>query len=692
MDITVNASPQPVREGDFRYSNVESEYGANTLYFTRGGRPYVVIAGELHFSRVPARRWRETLLKMRECGLNTVSTYVFWNHHEPYRGAFDFSGDRDITAFLTVCRDIGMACVLRIGPWCHGEALWGGFPGFVERMKGKRSDDGEYLKAVRDYWVQLYERTARFMDGETVIAIQLENEYGGPIDHLRTLRRIAEEIGFRAPFFTMTAWPDGHAYPDFLPMTGGYPDAPWENRKAPMEPNNRFAVASARTDAEMGIDALDDPPHTYDGVPFASCETGPGNQVTQLRRPYIGEKDGWGVGFAKFAAGANWLGYYMFCGGANPPGSLLQESRASGYGNDYPIIDYDFQAPISRWGVCRPHGDRLRLMHLFINEFDPDICRKPTYCPKWPTADPHDVSFLRYCVRMDENGSGYFFAGSYEKGLEYPEFRDVRVTVRFGGKKIVLPAIDVVPGAMFFYPFGLDIDGVRFDYVLAQPVAKTRRGDETVCYFVRCEGIEPVCSADGREIPLDLSDEGVLVGGVRLIVMDHEKARGFHFIDGRAFFSDGTVWRDGTDVFCEKEEEADLPGFALSRCEKKDLPYDEYLLSEGERAYYELSVPVGEVERHPDVRVAFAFGGLNLQVFCGDTLINDCFNIDGTFEMRLRDFLPFLRTDPKLTIRTVPRTRTGVSDVYIEKPVPYGKNSLALTSARAVGVTKLFEI
>lgn len=95
----------------------------------------------------------------------------------------------------------------------------------------------------------------------------------------------------------------------------------------------------------------------YDNVPFASCETGPGNQVTQHRRPYISEKDGYGVGFAKFARGLVLLGYYMFCGGRNPNDRLMQENRLTGYPNNYPVIDYDFQAPLSRCGVCRAHGE-----------------------------------------------------------------------------------------------------------------------------------------------------------------------------------------------------------------------------------------------------------------------------------------------------------------------------------------------
>ena len=74
MKIEIIAKPKEVKAGNFNYSNIKSEYGCNTQYFTKGGKPYTVIAGELHFPRLPRERWRETLLKMRECGINTVST------------------------------------------------------------------------------------------------------------------------------------------------------------------------------------------------------------------------------------------------------------------------------------------------------------------------------------------------------------------------------------------------------------------------------------------------------------------------------------------------------------------------------------------------------------------------------------------------------------------------------------------
>ena len=109
-----------------------------------------------------------------------------------------------------------MPCILRIGPWCHGEAARGGFPARIDRMKGRRSDDPAYLKEVRVYWEALYHETAPFMDGRTVLGIQLENEYGGPVTHLKTLRRMAEEIGSPVKAVLYVFWMGVRAFPFFL--------------------------------------------------------------------------------------------------------------------------------------------------------------------------------------------------------------------------------------------------------------------------------------------------------------------------------------------------------------------------------------------------------------------------------------------------------------------------------------------
>ena len=685
MKIEIIAKPKEVKAGNFNYSNIKSEYGCNTQYFTKGGKPYTVIAGELHFSRLPRERWRETLLKMRECGINTVSTYVFWNYHEEIKGKFDFSGNKDISAFLSICRDIDMPCILRIGPWCHGEVIRGGFPKRINKLTKKRCNNPKYLAEVKEYWQGLYKEVKPYFDGETVIGIQLENEYTDSTEHIRTLRKIAEKIGFKAPFFTMTAWPSGKPDNDFLPMMGGYPDAPWTYGKTALKPNNRFAITPAKTEDEIGGDLFKSKQEqrgAYDDVPYASCETGPGNQVTQHRRPYISEKDGYGVCFAKFASGVNWLGYYMFCGGANPNDRLMQENRLTGYPNNYPIIDYDFQAPISRYGVCRPHGDRLRLMHLFINEFDNEICTKQEYFPKWKSNDPTDISFLKCSVRADKNASGYFFASTYEKGLKYNDFEDVNVTFAINNKKVSLPDIDIKAGTMIFYPFNITLGSVYFDYILAQPIVKTVVDGKTVCHFVECDGIKPKCSVNGKEI--DLKEE-TQIDDVKIIVIPYEKAKQFHFINGKVYFLDGTVYVDDDKVYCEQISDIDVKNeITLTKTSKQKLPYNYFLYSTGKRGYYELRLPKNILKNRFDVVLEFCFDGLNLQVFSGKTLINDYFNINRKFVMHLRDYKEYIKKDNTLVIRTAPKTKFGISNVYNEIDVPLNSNYLSLKSAKIV--------
>ncbi|MGN0468398.1 MAG: beta-galactosidase [Acutalibacteraceae bacterium] len=693
MRIQISANSKPVKQENFNYSNIKSPYGANTQYFTKNGEPFTVIAGELHFSRLPKARWRETLLKMRECGLNTVSTYIFWNYHEEIKGKFDFDGNKDIAAFLSICRDIDTPCILRIGPWCHGEVIRGGFPKRINRMVKKRCDNPKYLAEVKDFWTGLCKEVKPFLDGETVIGIQLENEYTGSTEHIRTLRKIAEEIGFKTPFFTMTAWPAGVPDNDFLPTMGGYPDAPWMMGKKALKPNNRFAITPAKTEGEIGGDLFknnQEQKGAYDDVPYAFCETGPGNQVTQHRRPYISEKDGYGVGFAKFASGANWLGYYMFCGGANPNDRLMQENRLTGYPNNYPIIDYDFQAPISRYGVCHPHGDRLRLMHLFINEFDRGICTKQAYFPEWKSNNPNDISFLKCSVRADEQGSGYFFASTYEKGLQYNNFKDVNVEFVMKDKTVKLPSIDIKAGSMFFYPFNIRLGTVDFDYILAQPIVKSEADGKTVCYFVECEGISPKCSVNGKEIYLDFSKNGTDIDNVKIIVIPFEKAKQFHFINGKSYFLDGTVYCDNGKIYCEQITDIDLKTeITLRKCKKRKLPYNYFLYSTGKRSYYELKLPKNILENSFDVVLEFDFDGLNLQVFSGKTLINDYFNIDRKFVMHLRDYKQYIEQNNTLIIRTAPKTKFGISNVYNEIPIPLYSSKLVLKEAKEILLTEV---
>ena len=68
--------------------------------FQFDGHPYQILSGEMHYPRVPRAYWHDRFRKARAMGLNTITTYVFWNIHEPRPGVYDFSGQNDIAEYI----------------------------------------------------------------------------------------------------------------------------------------------------------------------------------------------------------------------------------------------------------------------------------------------------------------------------------------------------------------------------------------------------------------------------------------------------------------------------------------------------------------------------------------------------------------------------------------------------------------
>ena len=70
--------------------------------FYMDGEKYTVFSGAMHYFRIPKEYWHDRLLKLKECGFNTVETYTPWNLHEPKEGEFDFSGNLDLEGYITM--------------------------------------------------------------------------------------------------------------------------------------------------------------------------------------------------------------------------------------------------------------------------------------------------------------------------------------------------------------------------------------------------------------------------------------------------------------------------------------------------------------------------------------------------------------------------------------------------------------
>ena len=99
--------------------------------FLFDGQPYQIISGEMHYPRVPRAYWRDRLRKARAMGLNTITTYVFWNLHEPRPGVYDFTGQNDIAEYIREAQQEGLNVILRPGPYVCAEWDLGGYPSWL---------------------------------------------------------------------------------------------------------------------------------------------------------------------------------------------------------------------------------------------------------------------------------------------------------------------------------------------------------------------------------------------------------------------------------------------------------------------------------------------------------------------------------------------------------------------------------
>ena len=488
------------------------EINANSRFLTLGGSPWFPVMGEFHFSRCPAAVWRDELLKMKAGGIQVVATYIFWNHHEEIQGRFDWNGNCDLRRFVELCAALDLYSYPRIGPWAHGEARLGGFPDWLAAACPRtRQDDLAYLKFVEVFYRQIAAQLTGLLwkDGGPVIGIQLENELANRPDHIRTLKRVARAVGFDVPLYTMTGWGLAQVPQDeVIPVFGGYPDAPWDHEIEDWSRDSRklYFFSPVRDQQVLGVDLRADPNAPDQAYlaryPFGTCELGGGVQVTYHRRPFIQPRDVSAVALTRLGSGANWLGYYMYHGGTQPLGQLstLQESQDTGYPNDLPVRSYDFQAPLGEFGQVREHYHRLRLLHLFLQDFGAQLARMPSILPDRQPPDLDNNSVVRWAARSDGE-RGFIFINNYQRIEHLPGRLGVQFELRLKDTVLRLPAapLAVPAGLHAIWPFHLDLGGARLVYATAQPVCRLDSADLPCFVFAADEGLPAEFSFDGGE-------------------------------------------------------------------------------------------------------------------------------------------------------------------------------------------------
>jgi len=493
----------------------------NSRYLTIGGIPRIPVMGELQYSRMPRERWEDEILKMKAGGVTVIATYSFWNHHEEIEGEFDWSGNKDLRAFVQLCGRLGMLVYPRIGPWSHGEARNGGTPDWILRKKfiADRSLDPVYQQYVERYFRQigLQLKGLMYKDGGPVVGIQLENEYwkgkaGEP--YIYWLKQMALKYGMDVPLYTVTGWGNGSIPAnEVIPLWGGYPDESWAPDIEKITRCDNYTFSSFRDDATIG-NALVKKKEGYDYSmdPYFTCELGVGIFNSIHRRPVIGALDGLALISSRIGSGGNLLGYYIFAGGSNPPGiySTMQEDKdETGWWSELSPISYDFQAAIGENGLPAPSYYTVKGMNYFLDEFGRLLApMEPVFAARQDGGKPGRggggaaraaEDGLQYAARVKGNG-GFLFGINYCRNNQRPVQRQVQFRVKLRDRTLVFPSapVDLPDSSLFIWPMGLDMDGVELDYATAQPLF--HKEDGSVWVFMQDADLLP---------ELSLGEEGI---------------------------------------------------------------------------------------------------------------------------------------------------------------------------------------
>ena len=97
----------------------------------RGAEPvrHLAVRGAaMHYWRTPRAAWRRCLDGLARLGVTVVESYVPWGVHERVGGGHDWTGDRDLGAWLDEVAAAGLVAALRPGPHINAELTYFGFP------------------------------------------------------------------------------------------------------------------------------------------------------------------------------------------------------------------------------------------------------------------------------------------------------------------------------------------------------------------------------------------------------------------------------------------------------------------------------------------------------------------------------------------------------------------------------------
>lgn len=420
-------------------------------FLIRGQRTFLT-AGDLHYSRVPRALWHDRLLRLKRLGYNTVQTYVFWSYHEAHEGKFDFTGDRDLDAFLKEIKGLGMYACVRIGPYVNAEWGGGGWPVWLRFKPGVqvRDDNPEFYKYMDRWLGKLMPIVAanQINRGGAVILVQLENEdsrgTGTQLDNAyhRHLRDKCLALGLEVPH-----WFSGLNHSDDpagdSPFDYSSQSSPWYTTEFW---TGWFAVYGSEERAKARTRAT------------------------------------WNV----LANGGAGYTHYLAAGGTN----------FETWGSDQTGASYDFGAPIGQTGDVRDFAYGVKRANLFATTFSRILANSHN------TTDQHAgaANGFRVSARSSPAGTILFLKNDGGDGAK-AQVKDKAGKLVPTAGPMTLAANEILPIVMGYAL----IPGVRLDLCAARVLGIATQGDVTTLVVYGPPG-------DPAEVRFTVPAQGVQIG------------------------------------------------------------------------------------------------------------------------------------------------------------------------------------
>lgn len=336
-----------------------------------GGNAEIILCASLFYFRNPRAHWQERMEQLKAYGYNAIDVYFPWNFHESGEGIWDFSGERDVEAFLQLAAEVGLWVVARPGPYICSEWDGGALPAYLFAKPGIviRSTEATYLKSVESWFDRILPILAKYEQdrGGSIICVQLENELDfydcpDPNAYITALRDMAISRGITAKLIACAG--QGGLYEASGLVDGVAPTCNFY-------PNDMDPEFEAKVSAyESRLAELD--------LPLLVTET---NRSHFLLRRLL-------------SCGAKLLGPYLQVSGTNF--GFTNGTNNWGKPLAFMTSDYDFYGMISPEGHIRSEAYEGRLMRRVINAYGSSLAEAVTA----PAAE------LATVIRSDRSATG----------------------------------------------------------------------------------------------------------------------------------------------------------------------------------------------------------------------------------------------------------------------------------------------